>query len=335
MDHMGNEIVLTGSGSLTETNDQMVARVAARVVAVNQIYKRILTPTTDGVGGDYGLIPGCGNKPTLLKPGAEKLLMAFRVAPTFKMDVREFDGGHREITTTGTLTGPGGEVLGEGVGSCSTMESKYRYRNVADYEVQDCDIPKDSKEKKAEYRKKGFGMKQIDGQWRWVKYLDVQKTENPDIADQYNTVLKMSKKRALIDAVLTVFGASDIFTQDVEDLMPDARKTAAAMAEVEGDRLKEKVKADEKKSAAIAKKYDKPAAPAAPAEAPLTIYEQIQRYRKQATQKGPEAIKKLDGLIDQWLCNVVGKSLSDCTEAELLQLHKAINEAYAPKKDGE
>ena len=40
----------------------------------------------------------------------------------------------------------------------------------------------------------------------------------PEDAD--NTILKMAKKRALIDAVLTVTAASDIFAQDVEDL-PD------------------------------------------------------------------------------------------------------------------
>lgn len=33
-----------------------------------------------------------------------------------------------------------------------------------------------------------------------------------------NTILKMAKKRALVDAVLTSTAASDIFTQDVEDM---------------------------------------------------------------------------------------------------------------------
>mgnify|MGYP003149563669 CR=1 FL=1 len=39
-----------------------------------------------------------------------------------------------------------------------------------------------------------------------------------DLADVYNTVLKIGKKRALVDAVLTVTAASDLFTQDIEDL---------------------------------------------------------------------------------------------------------------------
>jgi len=35
-----------------------------------------------------------------------------------------------------------------------------------------------------------------------------------------NTILKMAKKRAQVDAVITATAASDIFTQDIEDL-PD------------------------------------------------------------------------------------------------------------------
>ena len=41
--------------------------------------------------------------------------------------------------------------------------------------------------------------------------------ENPDLADVYNTVLKIAKKRAHVDASLTATAASDIFTQDMED----------------------------------------------------------------------------------------------------------------------
>jgi len=46
------------------------------------------------------------------------------------------------------------------------------------------------------------------------------RVENTDLADTYNTVLKMAKKRALVDATLTATAASDIFTQDLEDYTP-------------------------------------------------------------------------------------------------------------------
>src|SRR3990167_11218552 len=47
------------------------------------------------------------------------------------------------------------------------------------------------------------------------------KVENPDIADQYNTVLKMACKRAKVDGCLSATACSDIFTQDIEDFNHD------------------------------------------------------------------------------------------------------------------
>jgi hypothetical protein len=46
--------------------------------------------------------------------------------------------------------------------------------------------------------------------------------------DFYNTALKIGKKRAMVDAVLTVTGASEIFTQDAEDLPPEMLKETPA-----------------------------------------------------------------------------------------------------------
>ena len=54
---------------------------------------------------------------------------------------------------------------------------------------------------------------------------------NPDIADQVNTIQKMSQKRSLVGAVLLAVNASEFFTQDVEDMHFNAtavaRETAA------------------------------------------------------------------------------------------------------------
>lgn len=184
----------------------------------------------------YGRIPGCGDKPTLLKPGAEKLSMMFRLAPTFDIRQTELREGHREYEVRTTLTHiPTGAVVGQGVGCCSTMEGKYRWRRgESSYEVTDERIPRDAKEKKAEYRKQGYGMKQIDGAWKWVRYTggSGERVENADIADTYNTVLKMAKKRSLVDATLTATAASDIFAQDLEDLaewVPDPEPVPVAV----------------------------------------------------------------------------------------------------------
>ena len=48
-----------------------------------------------------------------------------------------------------------------------------------------------------------------------TKYLvEARKDER---ATQINTLLKMAKKRSFVDGILSITGASRIFTQDVED----------------------------------------------------------------------------------------------------------------------
>lgn len=209
----------TAVAEIHENTDFMMGLVELKKRAdmVTEIKRQIMKKDTH-----YGVIPGCGDKPTLLKNGAELLCMAFKLAPEAKVEVADLGNGHREYTVTTTLVSiVTGTPIAAGLGSCSTMESKYRYRNVADFEVTGQPIPKDAKEKKQEYRKKGFAMKKVDGQWEWVRFKDTQKQENPDIADMYNTVLKMASKRSLIDATLKATGGSCEFTQDLEDMKQD------------------------------------------------------------------------------------------------------------------
>ena len=137
----------------------------------------------------YGIIPGC-RKPSLLKPGAEKMCAAFRLKPEFETTSR--DDPNRTINwqkwdydkrkqVEGVTRGyieydsrcslihiPTGEVWVSNVsGSCNNFESKYRSLNP--YDVK-------------------------------------------------NTLEKMAEKRSLVAAVLIGTAASDIFTQDIEDL---------------------------------------------------------------------------------------------------------------------
>lgn len=198
---------------LTIVGERSVADVSSQVAKIQDLMKKVMKD-----GEHFGVIPGTGDKPSLLKAGAEKLCFVFRLIPSFEITRDDLPNGHREYTITCTLKTMEGVFAGQGVGSCSTMESKYRYRNASDYEVLEDPIPEDAKERKAEYRKQGFGMKKVDGMWLWVKYTSEGKVENPDIADVYNTVLKMAKKRAHVDATITATAASDIFTQDVEGM---------------------------------------------------------------------------------------------------------------------
>jgi len=176
-------------------------------------------------GYHYGVIPGT-DKPTLLKPGAEKLTTTFRLAPLLHVETRELGNGHREYQVRCTLVHiPTARVYGEGVGSCSTLESRYRYRN-ADRTCPYCGRTTIIKGK-AEYgggwlcfqRKGGCGAKFADQDISIVSQA-AGRVENNDLADTYNTVLKMAKKRALVDATLTATAASDIFNQDLDDYTP-------------------------------------------------------------------------------------------------------------------
>ncbi|MBE7156901.1 MAG: hypothetical protein INR62_00440 [Rhodospirillales bacterium] len=197
-----------------------VQQVLTHVALIQQIMSAAMKE-----GEHFGRIPGCGDKPTLLKPGAEKLCLLFRLAPAYDVEERQHERGHREYRVTTTLTSiVSGVLIGQGVGSCTTLENKYRFRAGA-AEVTDRPVPRvywetrqDDPAKAQELLGgKGFTVKKVDGQgWMVAKGGEKVETDNP--ADHYNTVLKMAKKRALVDAVLTTTAASDIFTQDLDEL---------------------------------------------------------------------------------------------------------------------
>ena len=197
-----------------------VQQVLGQVALIQQIMGAAMKD-----GEHYGRIPGCGDKPTLLKPGAEKLCLTFRLAPTYVVDEREGERGHREYRVQCTLSSIlTNAFIGQGVGICSTMEAKYRFRQGA-AEPTDKPVPRAYWDLRGEdpakaqdlIGGKGFSVKKVDGQG-WMIAKGGEKVENDNPADTYNTVLKMAKKRALVDAVLTATAASDIFTQDLEDI---------------------------------------------------------------------------------------------------------------------
>ena len=172
--------------------------------------KRLIREVMEAVmkeGTHYGIIPGC-KKPSLFKAGSEAILSTFRIAvdPCIE-DLSTHDLIRYRITLRGVL--PSGEIVGAGVGECSTDEDKYRWRSAVSDKEFDA-TPEDRKR---------------------IKYIRVYKpTDSGEIkqirnvpADLANTVLKMAKKRAQIDLTLTATGASDVFVQDLEDLPEEIR----------------------------------------------------------------------------------------------------------------
>lgn len=199
-----------------------IETVVAQRKAIMQAIKEAMTENVH-----YGAVPGCGDKKTCLKPGAEMLCLMFGLRPQFEHHIEHqvstiYPNGHMEVVYTCTLYSPDNQIMGQGIGSCSTLESKYRYRNAA-LKCPECGKESIIKGKK-EYgggwicfaKKGGCGAKWPDGAAE-IEKQERGKIENLDIADQYNTVRKMAKKRAHVDAALTTTGASEFFTQDVED----------------------------------------------------------------------------------------------------------------------
>jgi hypothetical protein len=185
-------IVRVSPSEITRGPIRPVVSPAALIEAHKEAASVIREALEDG--RDYGVIPGAGTRKVLLKAGGERLSVAFGLRPRYTVTssdcdhdrvVHYIDRYKKQVTSLGVYRYTlkcellrGDDVVGEGIGSCSTMESKYIGR------PRDCE----------------------------------------------NTVLKMAKKRALVDAVLGTLSLSDRFTQDVGDDEDDEEPKARVMA---------------------------------------------------------------------------------------------------------
>lgn len=212
------------STEIVNKNDALsVTEICENVNHIQQVMHAVMKK-----GTHYDVVPGCGTKPTLLKPGAEKLAMMFRLDLQTETEIMECQGGHREYRSkTIVYHIKTGERLGSGMGSCSTLETKYKYRS----ENTGQQVPQDYWNNRDQNLLGGpsfFPRKSgEDGKW----YI-FQQVEHPNPADYYNTCLKMSEKRSKVAAILNVTAASDIFTQDIEDM--DLDKATGEVKETKG-----------------------------------------------------------------------------------------------------
>lgn len=164
----------------------------------------------DGV--DYGVIPGTGSKPTLLKPGAEKLLQWFGFGHTMEQVETERgpEGQWLGVTYRCTVTKamPDGRVVV--VGTC---EGYAGYDEDRFYLTAEAATAKE-RANAERYRR------QVN-QAKCVEYRAPR-----------NSVVKMAQKRALVGAALQATSASTLFTQDVEDLPGTETQTAPDLAQI-------------------------------------------------------------------------------------------------------
>lgn len=206
------------SAAMVTRDELSVVELVKQADIIHDVMQRAMKQ-----GIHYGVVPGTGGKPSLLKPGAEKLCVLFRLAPEYETEKIWHEDGHLTVITKCILRHiPTSMKIAEGDGLCTTKESKYATRN-AGRVCPDCGADAIIKGKE-EYgggwicfkKKGGCGAKFPDGD-EAIEGQQTGKIDNPDLADSYNTVLKMSAKRAFLAAVLNGTAASDVFTQDMAE----------------------------------------------------------------------------------------------------------------------
>jgi len=194
--------------------------LVARVQRVREVMRDLMKE-----GVHYGRVPGT-QKPSLYKPGAELLLMTFRIGPRLEVeDLTTADEIRYRVKVSGVSQGTG-DVLAEGIGEASTNEEKYRWRasvHDKEWEATAADL------RRIKFTRDGNEIKQI-------------RTSPADLA---NTVLLMAVKRGTVNMTRVVTACSDIFDQDVEDLPPElvqagSGSTPAAAEKREVQRASEK-----------------------------------------------------------------------------------------------
>jgi hypothetical protein len=150
----------------------------------------------------YGVVPGAKKK-SLWKAGAEALCMAFGLVPVLRTTVTA-DDPERVIRWKGTqyTDGPSGRVKVEVEG-----ETQGIYEVVAVCELLN-----------------------MGGQILASCSASANNLENKyrtlSVWDTRNTLRRMAEKRALVAAVLMATGASDMFSQDLEDVAEDGTPIA-------------------------------------------------------------------------------------------------------------
>lgn len=162
------------AGALATTDASMflpVMQMEQAVLRWNAVNEFVDKMFREGI--DYGIIPGTP-KPSLLKPGAERICTFFGWAIRFECvdQIESWDGEEpMAFYKFRCSLWRGDYFIGEALGSASTRESKYRYRWVPEEDVpshlaKDRLMNKDGTRTLKEY---DFGLKKRETTGKWGK----------------------------------------------------------------------------------------------------------------------------------------------------------------------
>lgn len=159
-----------------------VTEIRQRIQAVQEVMRGVMKE-----GTHFGTIPGTP-KPSLWKAGAEVLCLTFRLAPILESRVVADD---LECEWPYNATKRDGSVVQGICVGFFEVEATCTISNLNGEPLSRCSARCNNRE----------------GKYRSMSLYEIR-----------NTVLKMAEKRAFVSAVLMATGASDIFTQDLDDL---------------------------------------------------------------------------------------------------------------------
>jgi hypothetical protein len=178
-------------------------------------------------GTDYGTIPGMGDKPSLFKPGAEKLIQWFGFGFSndevkTERDDPEYPSGiadkARRIGVTYRCTVYKELADGRKV-TVATCEA------YAGYDEDKFFISLEAARAKAEAKERQYAVKDKrqpnSAKWEYAA----------EYRAPWNSVIKMCEKRSLVGAAIDATAAAGLFTQDLEDMRGTAVPDAGGLAE--------------------------------------------------------------------------------------------------------
>ena len=183
------------------------SRLAAIEAMITELFER---------GVHFGQpFPG-SDKNSLLQPGAELVCSAFGLVPEPSIKETDEGDGHRTYLCEGSLLADG-RSIGSMTATCSTLESKYRWRKGGRV-CPSCGTEGAIIKGKKDYgggwlcfkRKDGCGAKFDDGD-PGIEGQTPGRVENEDPADLYHTVRMMAQKRWLVAITRRTFALSARF----------------------------------------------------------------------------------------------------------------------------
>lgn len=233
---------MSDSKELTTTNQFAVMPVMEIATAVSR-YQSLVKFTqqimTENI--DFGAIPGT-DKPTLLKPGAEKLVNFFGLTPVFEPIeiIKDWTGQDHgepffEFQYKCKLYRDK-RLVSEGIGSCNSWEKKYRYRWVDESELPIHLDPDDLTRRKSSIVEFQFAINKHEISGKYGKPAEYWESFETAIAagDARQTIRKTAAGKELdaweIETIVYRIPNEDIFSQvNTLDKMAQKRALIAAV----------------------------------------------------------------------------------------------------------